>query len=126
MMMMIVMMMMIIPRPTTTKTTIRQVSKKLMPEIPKQKAKIAQLKKELAEERKRAETLSYKLETPGHNDRWHELEGADPDAEQLQVHSTTHAPCVCVCVPPSTTETACMARFALEPNQPVERSEADK
>lgn len=67
---------------------ILQVSKKLLPEIPKLLNKIRQLKSQLAEERAKAETLSYKLETPGNNDRWHELEGADPDTEQLQVRAT--------------------------------------
>ena len=60
------------------------MSKKLLPELPKLQNQINRLKQDLADERQRAEALSYKLETPGNNDRWHELEGADPDAEQLQ------------------------------------------
>ena len=54
-----------------------------LPQIDKDQATIALLEEQLVKERNNTNELSQQLEDPGNLDRWRQLEGADPDLEQL-------------------------------------------
>ena len=60
-----------------------RAAEKRLPEVDKNKLKIAQLEQELVVERKRTAELSSQLEDPANVDRWRPLDGTDPDMEQL-------------------------------------------
>jgi len=60
-----------------------EVTRKQMPKMPMYAEQILQLQQELAMEREMTEMLCRDLETPSNQDRWRQLEGEDPDMEQL-------------------------------------------
>jgi chromosome segregation ATPase len=61
-----------------------EVTRKQMPRMPAYAEQILGLQQELAMEREMTEMLCRDLETPSNADRWRQLEGEDPDREQLQ------------------------------------------
>lgn len=60
-----------------------EVTRKQMPRMPAYAEQILGLQQELAMEREMTEMLCRDLETPSNSDRWRQLEGEDPDMEQL-------------------------------------------
>ena len=58
-------------------------SRKRLPELDEHRKNIAELDENLADERRRTEELSAKLEDPQNVDRWRKLGGEDADMEQL-------------------------------------------
>jgi chromosome segregation ATPase len=58
-------------------------AKKRLPEIDRDKEKIQKLEQELITQRVKTNELSQKLEDPKNLERWRQLEGLDPDYEQL-------------------------------------------
>jgi len=60
-----------------------EVTRKQMPRMPAYAEQILGLQQELAMEREMTEMLCRDLETPSNTDRWRQLEGEDPDMEQL-------------------------------------------
>jgi chromosome segregation ATPase len=60
-----------------------EVTRKHIPNMPEYAAKILTLQKDLAEEREVVDALCRNLENPSNLGRWRELQGEDPDTEQL-------------------------------------------
>ena len=60
-----------------------EVTRKQMPRMPAYAEQILCLQQELAMEREMTEMLCRDLETPSNSDRWRQLEGEDPDMDQL-------------------------------------------
>ena len=60
-----------------------EVTRKHIPNMPEYAAKILTLQKDLAEEREVVDALCRNLENPKNLGRWRELQGDDPDKEQL-------------------------------------------
>jgi len=60
-----------------------EVTRHKLPDGPEMADKIVQLQQELTMERAITKHLCDDLENPGNTDRWRELQGDDPDSEQL-------------------------------------------
>ena len=56
-----------------------------LPEVDELKRRLKDLESDLQQERRNTEDISAKLETPETKSRWRELDGEDPDQEQLSV-----------------------------------------
>lgn len=61
-----------------------EVTKKLLPAVPKRQERVRELQAELGVARLAAEKLSRDLETPGNSERWRQLVGEDEDMEKLK------------------------------------------
>lgn len=59
------------------------VTRKQIPKMPQYAEQILELQHQLATERELTDKLCRELETPKNKDRWRELPGDDPDADQL-------------------------------------------
>ena len=65
------------------------VTRKQIPKMPQYAEQILELQHQLATERELTDKLCRDLETPKNKDRWRELEGTDPDREQLTTAAQT-------------------------------------
>jgi len=65
-----------------------EVTKKLIPEVPKRQERVRELQSLLGLERQNGEKLSRDLETPENKDRWRHLIGEDEDMDQLKARAT--------------------------------------
>lgn len=64
-----------------------EVTKKLIPEVPRRQERVRELQSQLTEQRQNGEKLSRDLETPENGERWMQLIGEDEDMDQLKARA---------------------------------------